>query len=339
MGTNNGKYNSMDMTMKQFNKKGFTYLVTATILATIIIFVFLSTNRYTFQDKQDIYESRVKLMNDFVTDFNQDVHRATYISSFRALLSLEDYIASTSAGFFNNTATAFEEAFFNGTINQTNVTLMNASSFSDYLARVNFLASQIGLRANITVLNITLSQEDPWKITVAVHTKVNISDTKHVASWHFEKTYTTQVPIFDLRDPLYSKFTENTVPNTVREAPFLFLVNTSDNDTTNLQLLANKSYYIASTNAPSFLQHFENNNTPSPYGIQSIVNIGDIAAQDKDVYENRIKVDFIYFNDLGGVKLCNVTGLPASLYFVIPQNEATTYEVDGLSYSNASACP
>lgn len=320
------------------NRKGFMYLVTVSILALIIIFVFLGVNRYTFQDKQEMQATRIQLMNDFVADFNQDVHRATYITSFRTLLALEDYIASNSGTFFNDTELAFQEAFFNGTINGSSATLLNASSFTDYLNRINFLAESIGLQSNMTVVNITLSHTGPWRVDVAVHMRVNITDTKNIAAWHFQEIYTTSIPIFDLRDPLYSKFTDNAIPNTIRQSPFPFLVNTSSNDTTHLALHVNGSYYLASSLAPSFLQRFENNLTPSPYGIESIVNIGDIAAQDKDVYENRIKVDFMYFNDLSADKICDVDTLSSSLYFVISDDRTLLYEIDGLDYNNAT-CP
>ncbi len=330
--------------MRKLNRKGFTYLITVSILAVIIIFVFLSSSRYTFQDKQEVYANRVILMDDFITDFNEDIHRATYISSFRSLLALEGYIATPPSIFFNDTEEAFKEAFFNGTIDGTFAPLLNDSSFSDYLLKINDIASQIGLASNIAVLNIELNQSTPWTIDVVVYTEVNVTDLKGVASWYFTQAYVTEVPIYDLRDPLYIVFTG--FSNAVAKFDEPFLVNTSNNDTTNLLRFLNGSdysahpgsYYIPNPNAPSFLQRFENNLSAHPQGIESIVNVGVLSAQGIDVYNDRIKTDYIYFNDLAGGKLCEVDGVPESYYFVIPKNSAAFYEVDGLTYNNAT-CP
>jgi len=321
------------------NKKAFAYLISASILSLVIIFVFLMASKYSFQDKQEVQQNRIKLMDDFISDFNQDIHRATFIASFRTLLALEDYIA-VEGEFFNNTEDIFKETFFNGTIAHEPAPLLNESSFSDYLLKVNALAQQIGLESSINVTKITLFHADPWHISVIVHAQVYVADSRNIAAWHFEKNYTTLIPIYDLRDPLYSTFTDNLVPNTVRRFDAPFLVNVSTNDTTYLQAHIDNSYYLASPLAPSFLQRFENNITPHPYGIESIVNVADISLQtDGDfVYENRIKVDFIYFNDLSYPKICSVDGITPSSYFVISENRKDLYEVGGLSYQNTT-CP
>ncbi|MCF7799119.1 hypothetical protein K9M74_04400 [Candidatus Woesearchaeota archaeon] len=319
------------------SKKGFTYLIAATLLSMIIIFVFLAVNKYTYQDRQDLHENRIVVMNDFVTDFNQDIHRATYISSFRTLLALEDYI-SNAEEFFNDTEIAFAETFFNGTISGQVAPLLNDSSFLDYLDKVNSLARHIGLTANMTVLAVHLNQSSPWAVDVGVDMAINITDTTGIASWEFEQTYVTTVPIYDLRDPLYSVFTYNRLSNTIRVFPETFLVNTTDNDTSNLQKFLNDSYYLANPNAPSFLQRFENNITSHPQGIESVVNVGLLAAQDIDVYENRIKVDYMYFNAIAGSKVCAVDGVSSSFYFVTTQDRVGLYEISGLDYNNVT-CP
>lgn len=312
------------------NKKGFTYLIAVSFLLVTIITVFLSTTNYGFQEKQKLYGSRVLAMNDFIEDLNQDVHRASYIAAFRTLLSLEDYVAITG-GFFNNTETQFRETFYLGTINNSEAELMNGSSFEDYLQRVNAVASKIGLSSNINVTQITLSQSDHWSIDVKITADVNVTDRHGVASWIFEKNYTTNVPIYDLRDPLYSTFTFNRVPNTVRKLNKPYLVNGTN--TTNLQLHINGSYYIESTNAPSFLQRFENDLTPSMYGIESIVNVGLISAQDVGVCEECIKIDYMYFNNLDDTRICDIENIPAISYFVIPQDQNDTYQVGNLTVS------
>jgi len=316
--------------MKKMNKKGFTYIIAVSFLLVTLIVVYLNVTNYGFQDQQELYKSRILAMNSFVQDFNQDVHRASYISSFRTLLSLEDYVAVTG-DFFNNTEEQFRETFYSGKINGSDVELMNGSSFEDYLIKVNYVAKKIGLFSNVNVTNITLSQSDPWSIDVVVTIIVNITDKHNIANWFYTKNYSTKVPIYDLRDPLYSTFTFNRIPNTIRQLDVDYLVNGTN--TTNLQLLINGSYYLASSKAPSFLQRFENDVSPNPNGIESVVNVGTISAQDIDVCEDCIKLDYMYFNDLTDDKLCDVQNIDSGSYFVIPIEQNLTFELSTLTYS------
>ena len=323
--------------MKKLNKKAFTYVVTASVLGVLLIVVFLTTISTSYQEKQDVLSTRIRAMNDFILDFKQDVHRANFIAAFRALLALEDHIASTG-DFVEDIDQSFKETFVNGTINGNNVTLMNGSSLSEYILRVNALANQVGINTNITVTNVILNQSNPWSVDVNVFADVNISDTRNIASWSFSEMYTTNVPIDNLRDPLYSTFTANKLPNTIRFLDVEFLVNTTDNDTTNLVEHANASYYIASEFAPTFIMRFENQTNASPNGIESLVNIDRLSDQELEVYSERSKVDFIYFNNLAvNGTICNVENVSADLYFIIPDDRDELYEVDGLNYS--TSCP
>ena len=61
---------------------------------------------------------------------------------------------------------------------------------------------------------------------------------------------------------------------------------------------------MASSSAPSFIQRFTNDVSPSPQGIESVVNIIVISDQEVAVHPDRIKVDFIYFNNLDFEKVC-----------------------------------
>ena len=82
---------------------------------------------------------------------------------------------------------------------------------------------------------------------------------------------------------------------------------------------------------------FENNSNSDPNGIESIVNIGILSDQGLEVHADRIKVDYIYFNDEGGNKVCDVQNIDSDAYFVITTERLGIYEVDELNYS--TTCP
>jgi len=313
------------------NKKGFTYIVVASLVVVVALLIFTTNERYTLQDKQAIHAAKVRSLNDFVASFNQDIVRASYISSFRALVALEDYVA-TNGVYLTDMNESFREVFYYGTIDGDPHPLMNDSSLSDYINRTNILAHSVGLSVEANVSRIALTHINPWTIQVEIEVDANITDRDNLAYWSFNKTYYADVPIYNLRDPLYSVNTNNKVPNTIRQLNVTELV-TDDNDTTNLLELINGSYYLASEDAPSFLNRFEGKTDPDPNGIESIVFISALSDQNIDVYEDRVKVDYLYFTDTGYSERCDFDGVPANYYFVIPADKLDLYEVSGLNYS------
>jgi len=319
------------------NKKGFVYLISSLILIMILLVVFYSMEDYGFKDKQTLYQRRIIVMDDFVKAFNQDFERAMTISSFRTMIALEDYVA-TKGQYLNDTNNLLKETVYNGTIYGTQAKLMINSSIKDYIASSNKIASELGLRLDANVTSVSLSQTDPWHITVLMDVDLTLNDTSGLAYWKYNKTYQTKVPIYNLRDPLYSVSTQNRISNSIRILNITEFVGPG-NDVTNLIEHINSSYYIASNKSPTFLMRFENNNSPNENGIESIVNLNILSAQDLDVYEDRIKVDFMYFNETAGVKVCNVSGIPNTARFVVTIDRIDMYNLSGLTYLNASDCP
>jgi hypothetical protein len=250
------------------------------------------------------------------------------------MLALEDHVTTTGQ-YLLHTNESFRETFFYGTINGTSSSIMLNSTFSDYLSRVQEMAKLTGITLNISVTNIRLTQSDPWEINVFMMMNITATDNRRTASWNINKEYETVIPIDTLRDPLYSKNTFNRVPNTIRRSPDMLVNGTN---TTVLQRQIADSDYIASAYAPNFLMRFEGNNNPDPNGIESIVDITDLSDQEIPVFEDRVKIDYIYFNDLDpGNKTCNVQTIPTDYYFVIPSNRVALYQIEGLNYS--VACP
>jgi hypothetical protein len=277
-------------------------------------------------------------MNDFVKGFNQDLGRAVQIASTRTLISLEEYVASKGA-FLSDTETLFIESVQNGTIEGTPVELMNDSSINDYLLKVRRISNNLNLNMTANVTDIRLYHSDPWTIYVEVDLTVKIDDKGEVAHWGYNYTSISKVSIINLRDPVYSVFTYNRFPNTIRPSNYSYLVSPSNN-TDNLSEHIYNGYYLASTAAPSFLMRFENDNTSDPNGIESIVDIEGLRIQKLGVFEDRIKVDYIYFNDLPGIKACEFTGVTPDVYFIITNDtyRLELYNVSDLNPLSGSAC-
>lgn len=311
------------------NKKGFTYIITVSLLVAVLIGVFLTTQGNPFSEDQKSQEVRINLMNDFVKNLNQDMERSMFIAGYRSMISLEDEIAR-SGEFYNDTSQAFIEPFQQGTINGRSISVMSDSSINDYVNRVNEIGERLGLDVNVLVDNISLEQISPWDLRVEFFAVINITDTRDLAEWHYERMFVTEFPITNLRDPLYSIYTDNRLGNTVVRSNYTW----DENDLSGFDNHFVQNRYVVNNDAPSFIDRFENRMEPSEFGIESLVDIRVISGQDVVVYPERSKIDWQYFNDLGERLRCDFEGVDAGYELVLPEGSLGRYNLSELNYSS-----
>jgi hypothetical protein len=316
------------------SRKGFTYLLVSSLIVVVLLATFFASSTYKYQDKESLEQVRIRAMNDFIKNLNEDIHRATYISAFRSMIALEGHVVTTGH-FLTDINSSFRETFFYGTINNTNSSIMENSSFSSYLSRVQELAAQTGITLDVNVTKIQIMQSNPWEIDVLVFMDILASDNRRTAYWNMSKEYATHIPIANLRDPLYSRGILNPLPNVVKHLDTTQFVNGTN--VSILQTHIDGSYYVASTYAPSFIMRFEGNFDPDPNGIESIVSNSTVTSMDP----NKIKIDYIYFgyDSTSYTKVCNVQNVASGSNFVIPINRVELYKISGLTYLNGTDCP
>lgn len=321
--------------IKKMYRKGFTYIIVTTLMVAILLSIFFVSNRYKYQDQEALQQMRIRAMNDFVKNFNEDIHRATYISAFRTLLALEDYVTYRGI-YLTNINESFKETFYNGTINGTVSLIMINSTFKDYVTKVSDLSESTGMILTVNVTEITLSQTTPWNVDVHMFMNITLQDTKRTALWNISKEYVTVVPIINLRDPLYSKNTLNKVPNTIRMSPLPFLI--EDIDVSNFDKHINGSYYLASKLAPNFIMRFEGKTGPDPNGIESIVDNRILLNPELPSYPSRVRVDYIYFNAISSSdKICfNISNQIYGNPVVLTRDREQVYGFENLT---ETLCP
>jgi len=315
-------------------KKGMLFTFVVLIALSIVFLIAFSQSKYSYLDKQQVIESRILTMNDFVKSFESDASRAAYISGFRSLIALEDYVAY-NAEFVNDTDFYFKQIFYDGIVQEDNFSfdIMNQSTFKDYQMRVNIIANDVNLEFNSSVTDIRLRMFDPWTVEVTVDLFANLSDLQGLARWEFNRSVNAYIPILDLRDPLYSVNSLGKLPVTIRRSPYQSLVNDTDdkNDTYNLQRHLNGSYYLNNTMAPNFLMRFENNLSPDQNGIESLVDLQVLADQGTFIGCNEFSVvDYLYFNETQTEVWCsiqNMVFMPDN-WFVIDAAHSEVYQIN-----------
>jgi hypothetical protein len=325
---NNTKYN------KKYYRKAAFYLITVLLFLTVISTIIFTYSAYSFRDRQQVIEIRIRTMNDFINDFHNDVHRATQISATRALIGMEEHITLDQHFFSNNTQLAekFNEVFYYGTYDGVPVLLMNNASFSDYEAKVNANARNININFYTNVTSVELSQTDPWNITVTINCTVKLFDYNNLANWDYNETFITSVSILGLRDPMYSLNTFGRIQNTIQKTNITTFALAGTAPGLNYHL--ENSLYKESVDAPSFLMRFYDNSSSSVAGIESMVDLELLSDQGLTVYTDRTIIDHEYFIDTATPDVCNVEDMPT--WFKINSADINKYDIDELNYTACS---
>ncbi len=291
-------------------------------MAIVILGLFLvSYTLFSEIDERKNVQKRVETMNSFLFSLETDVERQMFISGFRAILSIQNHITSTGT-FINNSETTIKELLQNGTINSEPEALMEGFTIPEWNDRASSLGDKINVNINFTTLNVSIKETTPWTVTLEAEARILMEDKSGLASWDTTKLIISEIDIEDFEDPLYLINTNGLVPNKIKISPY-------ENDfiqgsnVSNLLDHTLNSYYIASTDAPSFLDRLEGKTSPNNNGIESLINLEKISDQGITIQQKSV-VDHIYFSAQNPPS-STVAGMPA--WFRIDDAHKDIYQI------------
>ncbi len=280
--------------IQKMNKKSMIFTVFAILLVAVLIANVSLLSRTDYMQKSFVTSSRVTTMNDFILSVHQDAQRNLMISGYRAIITLQRYIAVNGV-FVTNFSDVFQELVVNGSINGVKEDIMENASINDWAFRMNNEAEKLNINVYITPRNVRVYHKTPWKITIELNATMNITDFNNLACWKYDKVFQKEVDIISFEDPIYTVRSYNKVTNIISRANNTNFVNKTNNDTSVLYLALNNSYYIESSNAPDFISRFSGNFSASQYGITSLVDLLDFSRQNIELLDRSV-IDYQYFN-------------------------------------------
>jgi hypothetical protein len=309
------------MEIKKINKRGMFFTLVAIALLSLFL---LSYSVYSISEGRDKINKRISSMNDFVFSVEKDLQRKLFISGFRIIFIYEGRILETE-NYISDVDATFSEAFFNGTINNQissdEEILMNGVRFQDIEASLKEDAQGLNLNLSLLSPEISISQEDPWRVKVSLKTDLIIQDRGNLASWNRTAVIESYIPIENFEDPLYIVNTKGKIPMKINKTIYTTFVN--GGDVSNLLDHLGKRYYVNSTLAPSFLNRLEGNLSANENGIESFVYLPNLASQGFSIKDKSV-VDYIYFSDNNPGK-DTVAGMPA--WFKIDDAHKAAYGI------------
>jgi hypothetical protein len=324
----------------EMNKKAVFFTFIAIFVVILIVAVVSTKSSYRYRERSASLLTRVKTMNSFISDLEKDLDREMFIGGYRALLGMNSYIRENE-NYVEDLNQVFSAIFVNGEVNGTVIEIMKqkdsdiekGADMTSWLARVQEEADNLNIDIDIEVIQTKIEHISPWKVNLSLNLTLNLQDKKGLAYYAFNKVYSKEFIIIGFEDPIYIVETRDKVTNIINKSDTLDFVNDTNNDTTALETHLLLSHYIESTSAPSYLMRITGNLSPSPYGIESLVNLEALDTQGIAI-EKKSLVDYIYFSNQTTNDFCNVTDMPS--WFRIDDNHLVVYEIDKLKKSGCT---
>ncbi|MFC1753261.1 hypothetical protein ACFL96_07695 [Thermoproteota archaeon] len=260
---------------KRLHRKGVFYTIIAITLLMAVIFSSTLSYQYKYREQRAIIETRVNTMENFIKDLEDDTEKGVTVAGYRAIVGMTNYVIDNMQ-FIDDVDQRFQELFYYGTIYGNSSFVMENNTFLNWTYKMEEEAEKIGIDVDLTLLYFNVKQTGPWSIEVTVNVSAELTDLRGTASWGKTYQVVVGIPIDGFEDPVYAVKTSNAVPKTINRTIYENDY-VSGNDTTNLQLHMNGSYYTEFNASPSFFMRFEGDFNASEYGIESIVNKEDVS--------------------------------------------------------------
>lgn len=262
-----------------------------TLIAVALVFLFfVSYEIYSFVHERQAVKTRVKTMESFLFSTEQNLERQLYISGFRIIFLAESEILRTGK-YISNFSQFFNEAVFNGTINNNSSAIMLGATIPEIINSIQMQAEKFNLNINFSAVKVYFGQEDPWNIVINFNATLNLTDESDLARWDKEERIKSYISIEGFEDPLYLVSTSSKVVRKINKTIYEF----PSSNIADLSLHLENKYYANNSDAPSFLDRLQGINLASNAGIESFVYLPDLSSQGINVYE-KSSVDHIYFS-------------------------------------------
>lgn len=285
------------MAVTETGKKAMLYTFSAVLLLIVVFAALFFQTSYRTGEENKVVSIKTANLNAFVRGLDQDIERGLFIAGFRALLAADRFIRD-SKSFLNDSRASLREAMVNGTISGNSAAMMSQSTVTEWLSRIKAEAIKMGILVNFSFNAIDINQTSPWKVRYDANVSYNVTDLANTATFSRGKLITTEVSILELKDPLYTIFTNGKIIRAISITPYESNYTPSLN-TSNLKAHINGLFYTNST-GPSYLMRLEGNLSDSPAGIpagiEGIVRLPDLQEQGLPVFE-RSSVDYLYFGN------------------------------------------
>lgn len=282
------------------SRKGVVFTVISIIVSAIVITSFFALYERSASTDTENARLKIKSSNNYVSQVDNYIKDILLISGDVALNFMINEMISSNA--FYSSPSGFDEQFQNCLINGEmilppggafglSIPCPNDANLTSKILDLNsFVNENLNLHSEITIDNISLSQNNPWNIIVTANITVNVTDA--YASWYLQKEISQSISILGRSDPTYSinsNLGKYSLRITRPEYGGVWFERPSS-----LHQVVSAGQYFPYSGAPSYLDRLRNVSTSSFYGIVSIVP----TSLGGEIPSGSSSLDFMYWKGI-----------------------------------------
>jgi len=320
-----------------------------TLISVLFAALFVSLFTYDYGSDSSLQieavNTRVRVLDDYVKNFQKYTEESLAISSFSTLNSM--YTLMLKQGRFYVNSSDFNNTFRNCmTCAYTDCTTriipcpnMQNRTLTFLVNNITTLArNKLNIRTDYSIKSIEVYQSYPFDVEVDVVVEFKISDVleSEYASWNMTKTLHQTILIGMFSDPLIGLNTNDTLKRTITQYDGACAYNQTQ---TCWNLNITKAFYNSNqykyfNNGTNYLERFWNGTTPSSCcGIESFINVS-VASGNNSYVDNYYWTGAYRCPINGNVTLLRIGGIAPG--FTLDYPTAVRYNVVN---DKNSTCP
>jgi len=184
-------------------KKGLLFSFIMVSLAITLLSLIAVQKSLVFHKREQIsIEARINDMDKMYESIIRDVNKASEIIIKRAISVCIGYIVAEGEALDNSQA-SLKELTWNGTLNETEESLMKNNTLPDWIEKIRYVGDLKGYDINISIDNFEIRPYDSWNLVTEGIMQINISDQGGIASFNKVEKLNYLVSIEGFEDPLY----------------------------------------------------------------------------------------------------------------------------------------
>ncbi len=265
----------------RLGKRGIFFTAISLLIVGLMLLSFMTGSTNIATMRMEVEQNRVDLANDLVININEAfIPRLLTVSAYRALDALAFYVSARGEtikpaelnGIFASVISTGNFSSGHPIDQETGYLIMENYSLADNLKRLKAAMSEghnIEANFNYSKTKVIVYQSNTsGPDNIIVNLTMEYSVDCGIAQWNINKSWSVQVPVEGLYDPLWLYYEGKKIPINFAE----YQVNYSKN-WTDLRKFIDNINYLKEPDGPSYLMRLTGNlNSSKCCGIESPVN-------------------------------------------------------------------
>lgn len=205
------------------NRRGFIFtLLVFLLFATLFISLSAWNNLRLLETEKLVVMSRAEGMREYITAMQEDLDKMTYISGYRALLFVNDYVI-LSGNATDDVGLRTQELMENATLYGEDYSdRMQNATIGYWIGVIRDVGQKQGFNATISVYDFKIEQDTPWSVKISYNTSLSVSDLneKLEMSWYKNSSTSAVINIDGWEDATFPLNSFGQLKRQIEETPF-----------------------------------------------------------------------------------------------------------------------